>query len=107
MSTHSYDRESFLAEFFPDESERAEVEAGAARMIALSRATRLADMRKRLGLTQAEIAEQMHVRQERVSALERADITASELRTLGAYIEALGGRMEIIADFGGERLVVG
>jgi hypothetical protein len=30
-----------------------------------------------------------------------------ELRTLAAYITALGGRMEIVADFGGERLVVG
>jgi hypothetical protein len=28
-STHSYDRESFLDEFFPDPDERAEVEAGA------------------------------------------------------------------------------
>lgn len=92
---------------FPDEESHAEIEAGAQRMIALSRATRLAEMRKRLGFTQAQIAERMHVRQERVSALERADITASELRTLAAYIEALGGRMEIIADFGGERLVVG
>lgn len=107
MSTHSYDKESFLAEFFPTESDQIEIEGGAQHMIALSRATRLMEMRKRLGLTQAEIAERMHVRQERVSALERADITASELRTLAAYIEALGGRMEIIADFGGERLVVG
>ncbi|MFI1463659.1 XRE family transcriptional regulator [Nocardia carnea] len=107
MSTHSYDKESFLAEFFPDENDRVEVEEGAQHMVALSRATRLAEMRKRLGLTQAQIADRMHVRQERVSALERADITASELRTLAAYIEALGGRMEIVADFGGERLVVG
>jgi hypothetical protein len=26
------------------------------------------------------------------------------LRTLAAYVEALGGRMEIIADFGDQRL---
>lgn len=64
-------------------------------------------MRKRLGLTQAEVAERMHVRQERVSAIERAKVDTSELRTLAAYINALGGRMEIIADFGAERLVVG
>jgi hypothetical protein len=49
----------------------------------------------------------MHVRQERVSAIERAKVDVSELRTLSAYIRALGGRMEVIADFGGERLVVG
>jgi DNA-binding XRE family transcriptional regulator len=106
-STHSYDRDGFLNEFFPDQEDRAAVEAGAEHLINISRATRLVEMRKRLGLSQAEVADRMHVRQERVSAIERAKVTASELRTLASYIEALGGRMEIIADFGGERLVVG
>ncbi len=105
--THSYDRESFLSEFFPDDADRSEVELGAHHMVEVSRATRLAEMRKRLGLTQAEVAERMHVRQERVSAIERAAVSVSELRTLASYIAALGGRMEVIADFGGERLVVG
>lgn len=106
-TTHSYDRESFLDEFFPEADERALVEAGAQRLVNQSRAHRLAEMRRRLGLTQAEVAERMHVRQERVSAIERAKVDVSELRTLSAYIHALGGRMEVIADFGGERLVVG
>jgi DNA-binding XRE family transcriptional regulator len=106
-STHGYDRESFLSEFFPDSADRAEVEAGAETLVNVSRAHRLAEMRKRLGLTQAEVADRMHVRQERVSAIERAKVDTSELRTLAAYINALGGRMEIVADFGGERLVVG
>ena len=61
----------------------------------------------RLGLTRAEVAQRMNVRQERVSAIERAKVDISELRTLAAYIRALGGRLEIVADFGGERLVVG
>jgi DNA-binding XRE family transcriptional regulator len=106
-STHGYDRDGFLTEFFPDAADRAEVEAGAQTLINVSRAHRLAEMRKRLGLTQAEVAERMNVRQERVSAIERAKVDASELRTLAAYITALGGHMEIVADFGGERLVVG
>ncbi|WP_214104954.1 XRE family transcriptional regulator [Acrocarpospora catenulata] len=106
-STHGYDRESFLSEFFPDADDRLEVEAGAQALVSVSRAHRLAEMRKRLGLTQAEVAARMHVRQERVSAIERAKVDTSELRTLAAYIKALGGRMEIIADFGGERLVIG
>lgn len=106
-TTRGYDREDFLSEFFPDTGDRAEVESGAQALINASRAHRLAEMRKRLGLTQTEVAERMNVRQERVSAIERAKIDAGELRTLAAYIRALGGRMEIIADFGGERLVVG
>jgi DNA-binding XRE family transcriptional regulator len=106
-TTHSYDRDSFLDEFFPEADERSQVEAGAQQLVNQSRAHRLAEMRRRLGLTQAEVAERMHVRQERVSAIERAKVDVSELRTLAAYIHALGGRMEVIADFGGERLVVG
>jgi DNA-binding XRE family transcriptional regulator len=105
--THSYDRESFLSEFYPDAGDRAEVEQGTQNLINVNRAYRLAEMRKRLGLTQAEVAERMQVRQERVSAIERAKVDASELRTLAAYIRGLGGRMEIVADFGNERLVIG
>jgi DNA-binding XRE family transcriptional regulator len=106
-STHGYDRDTFLEEFFPDQADRREVETGADRLIATNRAYRLAEMRRRLGLTQAEVAHRMHVRQERVSAIERAAVDASELRTLAAYIKALGGHLEIVADFGTERLVIG
>ncbi len=106
-ATHGYDRDGFLSEFFPEEGDRREVEAGAERLVAENRAHRLAEMRRCLGLTQADVADRMHVRQERVSAIERAGVDASELRTLAAYVKALGGHLEIIADFGGERLVIG
>ena len=106
-TSHGYNRDSFLEEFFPDPDDKREVEAGADRLIATNRAYRLAEMRRRLGLTQADVADRMHVRQERVSAIERAKVDASELRTLAAYIKALGGRLEIVADFGTERLVIG
>jgi hypothetical protein len=39
-----------------------------------------------------------------VSAIEHAKPGTTELRTLAAYVEALGGRLEIIADFGDQRL---
>ena len=42
--------------------------------------------------------------QGRVSAIEHAKPGTTELRTLAAYVEALGGRLEIIADFGDQRL---
>lgn len=35
-----------------------------------------------------------------VSAIEHAKPGTTELRTLAAYVEALGGRLEIVADFG-------
>jgi hypothetical protein len=45
-TTHSYDRESFLDEFFPEAGERAQVEAGAQQLVNQSRAHRLAEMRR-------------------------------------------------------------
>jgi len=99
-----YDAESFLDEFFP--GEETEVEIGAAALIARHRARTLAQARQLIGLTQAQVAGRMRVRQERVSAIERADPGATEIRTLAAYVAALGGRLEIVADIVGERIML-
>ena len=101
---HHYTREEFLGEFFPDAQDKAAVAAGIEQLRAEQRAWRLAEMRRRLGITQVEVAARMGVTQGRVSAIEHAKPGATELRTLAAYVEALGGRLEIIADFGDERL---
>jgi phage shock protein A len=99
-----YDAESFLDEFFP--GEETEVEIGAAALIARHRARTLAQARQLTGLTQAQVAARMRVRQERVSAIERADPGATEIRTLAAYVAALGGRLEIVADIAGKRIML-
>jgi DNA-binding XRE family transcriptional regulator len=101
--TH-YNRDEFLGEFFPDPADKASITAGMQQLRAEQRAWRLADMRRRLGITQAEVATRMGVTQGRVSAIEHAKPGATELRTIAAYVEALGGRLEIIADFGDQRL---
>ncbi len=102
-AAHAFDNvPSFLGEFFPGRG--GEVEAGAAALVARSRARTLAEQRTRLGLTQAQVAQRMGVRQERVSAIERAEPGSTEVRTLASYVEALGGRLEIIADLGDERI---
>jgi DNA-binding XRE family transcriptional regulator len=100
----SYDAESFLDEFFP--GEETEVEIGAGALAARNRAHTLAEARQRLMLTQAQVARRMHVRQERVSAIERAEPGATEVRTLASYVSALGGRLEIIAHIGSERIIL-
>ncbi|MGH3398128.1 MAG: PspA/IM30 family protein [Streptosporangiaceae bacterium] len=100
----SYDAESFLDEFFPGEG--AEVEIGAAALVARNRAHTLAQARQRLKLTQAQVASRMNIRLERVAAIERAEPGATEVRTLAAYVQALGGRLEIIAEIGGERIML-
>jgi predicted XRE-type DNA-binding protein len=78
-----------------------------ARIRAVQRAYRLAELRQQEGWTQADVAEQMGVSQARVSAVERGDVTSTETGTLAAYVEALGGHLELVADFGEQRLIIG
>ncbi len=74
--------------------------AQAASTRALRDALDLAELRKRLGVTQMEMAGRLGVGQPRVSALERRDDVY--LSTLREYIEALGGHLELTARFEGE-----
>ena len=77
---HHYTRDEFLGEFFPGPADKAEIAAGMEQLRAEQRAWRLAEMRRRLGITQAEVAERMGVTQGRVSAIEHAKPGATELR---------------------------
>jgi predicted XRE-type DNA-binding protein len=70
-------------------------------------AYRLKEIREEQGLTQVELAERMHVTQPSVSDLERGALDRAGLSTIRAYVEALGGKIEIIADFGDRRVVLG
>ena len=101
---HHYTRDEFLAEFYPDPADKAAIAAGMEQLRAEQRAFRLAEMRRRLRITQAQVAARTGITQGRVSAIEHAKPGTTELRTLAAYVEALGGRLEIIADFGDQRL---
>lgn len=76
-------------------------------MLAEVRAYQLAEMRRKQGLTQKDVAAAMQVSQSRVSRIEHGNLDRSEVATLRAYVEALGGKLEIVADFGNTRLVVG
>lgn len=77
------------------------------RMDAEVRAHRLREVREEQGLTQVELAKRMHVRQPTVSQLERGQIDRAGLATIKAYVEALGGTVEVVADFGDRRLILG
>ncbi|GAA2139012.1 hypothetical protein GCM10009760_20730 [Kitasatospora kazusensis] len=87
--------------------EQAEIQAGAAEMIAAVRAHRLAEVRKRQHATQVEVAAAMGVSQARVSRIEKGQLERSEVDTLAAYVRALGGRLKIVAEFGDESYVLG
>nr|WP_255348217.1 helix-turn-helix transcriptional regulator [Parafrankia sp. EUN1f] len=62
----------------------------------------LAEERKRLGLTQREVAELMDVSPGRVSQIENGDLDANEVATLSRYARALGVRLRIIFDYGND-----
>jgi phage shock protein A/DNA-binding XRE family transcriptional regulator len=104
-SARAYDDTRSLAEeFFPGQA--AEVEEGAAALATRNRARTLAEERTRLGLSQSEVAQRMGVSQDQVAAIERADSGTIDVRTMISYIEALGGRLNLTADFGGDRVIL-
>lgn len=63
----------------------------------------LAEERKRLGLTQRQVADLMGVSPGRVSQIENGDLDVNEVATLSRYARALGARMCIIFDYGAGR----
>jgi len=74
---------------------RAKVDARAKALIAEEMA--LAELRRAKALTQKKMAVTLGIGQEGVSRLEkRSDLLISTLRD---YIEAMGGRLRLIADF--------
>jgi DNA-binding transcriptional regulator YiaG len=82
-----------------------QVEAGKNRLLSQVRAHRLAEIRKRRGLTQREVAAAMGVTVGRVSQIEAGDISGIDV--LDRYVTAIGGLLEIVANFGDEQFKVG
>ena len=70
------------------------------KMIDESNAMRLAEFRKTLELTQVEIADVIGIDQTNVSRIESGKFCHTEIGTLQAYVEALGGKLEIYARMG-------
>jgi predicted XRE-type DNA-binding protein len=68
------------------------------------RAYMLAEVRKNHHVTQVEIARRLGVGQPRISQIERGNLDRAELATLRAYVEALGGHLEVSATFGAQRM---
>ena len=74
---------------------RKKVEARAAELIAEEMTLR--DLRKARELTQARMAEQLGITQDGISRLEkRSDLLLSTLRK---SVEAMGGRLSLVAEF--------
>jgi ribosome-binding protein aMBF1 (putative translation factor) len=68
-------------------------------------AQRLADIRKAQVLDQQTLAKRMKVSQARVSKIEHGTLTHTEVGTLESYVEALGGRLRVVAEDSCESLL--
>jgi transcriptional regulator with XRE-family HTH domain len=65
----------------------------------------LGELRRKLDLTQAVVADRLDVTQENVSQIERGEADV-RLSTLSRYVEALGGQLEVRAAFPGETVAL-
>jgi len=63
----------------------------------------LARLRAERGLTQQHVARAMGISQPRVSDIERAELGHTQLDTIRAYIDALGGRLQLLAHWGDQQ----
>jgi DNA-binding XRE family transcriptional regulator len=99
--------EDVRAELGFTEAEEADIGRRKNTMLAEVRAHRLAEVRKAHGLTQQQLADAIGISQERVSQIERSGLDSTVLATIAAYVEGLGGRIRVVADFGEEQVVLG
>jgi DNA-binding XRE family transcriptional regulator len=79
-------------------------EAAIGQMLYEARGWRLAQVRKRRGMTQEQVATRMGVTTARVSQIENGDVATQDV--LNRYVAALGGTLNVIADFGDEQLKI-
>lgn len=70
------------------------------------RAYHLAEARKHRQLSQRDVATAMGVTPGRVSQIENGQIGLSEIDTIARYVEALGGKLRLVADFGDDLLQI-
>lgn len=73
-------------------------------MLNEARGWRLAELRRRREMTQEQVASRMGVSVARISQIEAGSVSTQDV--LARYIEALGGTLKLIADFGDEQLKV-
>ncbi len=96
--------QELMAPIKADPERRANLERHRAETLAEIVAYNLAELRRIRDVTQTELADALGVRQSSVSGIEHGD--DPHLSTLRGYVEALGGRIEVMAVFGDERFPI-
>ena len=77
-------------------------DAAVTAMLDDARGWRLAELRKRRGMTQEQVAIRMGLSVARISQIDSGDVSTQDV--LNRYVSALGGTLKLIADFGDEQL---
>ncbi|HVW54916.1 MAG TPA: helix-turn-helix domain-containing protein [Rhizobiaceae bacterium] len=77
------------------EDRRSRIDAGAARIV---RQAHLAELRKALNTTQAELSSKSGMKQAEISRIEHHPETV-QIRTMERYVRSLGGEFKIVAEF--------
>lgn len=85
---------------------RAAVNDHKERMLREVRAHKLRELREATAQTQVDVAQILHVSQNRVSAMERGDIETTRIETLRKYAEALGGKLRVEVEIDGQGYLV-
>ena len=95
-----WDRDAYIERVGgPEEAERRRKT-----LMARQSGQRLADERKQRGLTQAQLAQIMGVTPGRISQIERGEL--STIEAIARYVQALGGRLDLVANFADHTLTV-
>ena len=81
---------------------REAVEAHKQRMLAEVRAYKLRELREQYAMTQVQLAKELDISQNRVSSIEHGDLAKTQVSTLQRYVAALGGKLQLVAQFGDE-----
>lgn len=79
-------------------------DAGREQLRAEIRGAQLAEMRKRQGVSQRVLAARLGITQARVSQIEHGKVSGMD--TVRAYVIALGGTLDVVADFGDHTIKV-
>jgi transcriptional regulator with XRE-family HTH domain len=67
-------------------------------LLAEKQCHQLAETRKEVDIAQKDIAAALGVSIARISQIEHGEVTSFEV--IARYVEALGGRLDLVADFG-------
>jgi predicted XRE-type DNA-binding protein len=101
-----HDWEEIRAELLPTVGGEEALRQARQELQSWIRAYHLAEARRHRHLSQRQVAEAMGVSPGRISQIGHGEVGVAEVDTIARYVEAIGGRLRLVADFGDELLQI-